>query len=97
MKILIKVISPPEKSKSLIREFTIEENKSELSFTNLLSTLNKQAPDLYSDITEDKKLSSQYMCIVNNELVFHNRLQTEDGLILHDGDKMSISFVIGGG
>ena len=93
----MKIISPEKSTKALTSEFTVEKNKSELSFTDLLSTLNKQVPDLYSEITEKTKLNPQYMLIINNELIFHNRLQTDDGLILHDGDKVSISFAIGGG
>lgn len=93
MKILVKIISP-ETSDLFTKEFTIEKDSTETSISSFLHTLKQENPNLYSELTEDDLLSPQYLVIVNNELIFHNQINS---YLLKDGDQISISFAIGGG
>lgn len=93
MKVYLKIISP-KIANSLSEEFVIEHNASEIPFTTLIKKLEDSNSELYHEISADGKLNPNYFCVVNNELLVYNQ---EKSLSLNDGDKVSISFAIGGG
>ena len=93
MKVYLKIISPKLTS-SLSKEFTIEHDASQIPFMTLIHKLKSQNSDLYHEISTNDEINSSYLCIVNNEIILKS---ANDSLFLNDGDKVVISFAIGGG
>lgn len=91
MKVFLKIISP-KLSASLQKEFTIEDNMQTMTILEVVKKLENV--ELVNEIIENGSLSSQYICLVNNEIIMYDR---RNDVSLKDGDNMIISFAIAGG
>ncbi len=93
MKVFLKIISP-NREKSFINEFTIEHQTPNMPFAIFLQKLKELNLNLYKELNTEDFFSSNYLCIVNNEIKSNSQ---QKSLIFNDGDKIVISYAIGGG
>ena len=93
MKVFLKIISP-KLSTSGKKEFTIEDDKEKMSIMEVIQKLETINQGLFSEISNDEFIHPNYLCLINNELIMYDQRNI---VILRDGDRMTISFVIAGG
>ncbi len=93
MKVFLKIISP-KLSPIGMKEFTIVDERQNISTQDVVLKLKNISNDLYSEISNDGIIHPNYLCIVNNEIIMYNQRNTAS---LKDGDNMIISFVMAGG
>ena len=93
MKVFLKIISP-KLSASGKKEFTIEDDKENMSIMEVIQKLESINQDLLIEISADGFIHQNYLCLINNELIMYDQRNV---VTLRDGDSMTISFVIAGG
>ena len=93
MKVFLKIISP-KLSASGRKEFTIEDNKENMSIMEVIQKLESINQDLLTEIIGDGFIHQNYLCLINNEIIMYDQ---RNKVTLKDGDNMTISFVIAGG
>lgn len=93
MKVFLKIISP-KLSASGRKEFTIEDNKENMSIMEVIQKLESINQDLLTEIIADGFIHQNYLCLINNEIIMYDQ---RNKVTLKDGDNMTISFVIAGG
>lgn len=93
MKVFLKIISP-KLSASDKKEFTIEDDKLNMSIMEVIQKLQAIDEDIFTEISTDGFIHPNYLCMINNEIILYNQRNTSS---LKDGDNMIISFVMAGG
>ena len=91
MKVFLKILTP-KLSTPAQKEFTIEDIRQCMTILDVVSKLKDMNNDLYSEISEQGSIHSNYICLVNNEIIYD-----KEHVSLKDGDKLVISFAVAGG
>ena len=91
MKVFLKILTPKLSTPSQ-KEFTIEDIRQCMTILEVVSKLKDMNNDLYLEISEQGSIHSNYICLVNNEIIYD-----KEHVFLKDGDKLVISFAVAGG
>lgn len=93
MKVFLKILSP-KMSAFEKKEFTIEDDRLNMTVMEVIQKLQTINEDIYTEISTDGFIHPNYLCMINNEILLYNQRNTAS---LKDGDNMIISFVMAGG